>query len=144
MLSRSRAAAASDLRGSRRPWPRQTARPGSRRWSSLTHITVCIDMCVWVSVPGRLGRPGLRHFLSPDVFAEPLVVVLHYRALLLGLVDRVSEAFVEDQLHGNAAVFQCLVKLERIGRGDALVLVAVLDQGRRPGAVDIRDGRSLA
>src|ERR1017187_6067958 len=36
---------------------------------------------------------------SPDVLAEPLVVVFHHGALLLGLVDRVPETLVEDQLH---------------------------------------------
>src|ERR1035438_2754761 len=47
--------------------------------------------------------------LSPNIFAEPIVVVFHHRALLFGLVDGVAETFVEDQLHRNLAVPQRLV-----------------------------------
>src|SRR5579862_4360195 len=34
--------------------------------------------------------------LAPNIPAEPLVVVLHNRPLLLGLVDRVPESLIED------------------------------------------------
>src|SRR5258708_38325415 len=40
---------------------------------------------------------------APDIAAEPLVGVAHHGTLLLGLVDRMPESFIEDQLAGHAA-----------------------------------------
>ena len=58
---------------------------------------------------GPAGRIPEFLLLPPYIFAEPIVVVFHHRALLFGLVDGVAETFVEDQLHRNLAVPQRLV-----------------------------------
>src|SRR3954470_13440995 len=56
-----------------------------------------------------LRRPALRHLFAPNVFAEPFIVMFHDGALLLGLIDRVAETFIQNQLDGNTAIFQRLV-----------------------------------
>src|SRR5260370_39830841 len=88
-------------------------------------------------------RRRLLRLFSPDVLCEPLVVVFHHRALLLGLVDGMAEAFIEDQLHRNAAIFQSLIKLERVGWRNALILIAMLDERGRLGVVHVEDRRSF-
>ena len=50
-----------------------------------------------------------------------------------------AEPLIEDQLHGHAPVLERLVELVRIRRWNALVLIALLDQRRRFGAIDIGD-----
>jgi hypothetical protein len=51
---------------------------------------------------------GVALLFSPDVPAEPLVVVFHHGALLFGLVDGVAETLVEDQFHRDLAVLERL------------------------------------
>src|SRR6185295_16405799 len=69
--------------------------------------------------------------LIPDVAREPVEVLLHGRAIGLGLVDAVAEALEHRQLHRDAVVAQALVQLEGIRDRHARVLIAVLDQRRR-------------
>src|SRR5580698_6345161 len=83
-------------------------------------------------------------FLAPDVFAEPFVVMLDHRALLLRLVDGVPESFIENQLHRNAAIFQRLIQLVGIRRRHTLILIALLNQRRRLRAAHVSNRRGLA
>ena len=63
----------------------------------------------------------------------------HHRAVRLGFRDAVSEAFVDREPHWNSLVLESLVELERVGNGNARVELAVLDEGRRLGLLDVRD-----
>ena len=72
-----------------------------RRIFSLERLTLLGE----IPSPGGVSYVLL---LSPDVLAEPLVVVLHHGTLLFGLVDGVAETLVEDQLHRNLAVLERL------------------------------------
>src|SRR5579859_6851639 len=57
----------------------------------------------------RRERGGKR--IAPDVVVEPVLVLLHHRALLPGLVDGVSETVVDHHLDRHPAVLECLAQL---------------------------------
>ena len=72
--------------------------------------------------------------LLPDVFVEPLEVVLHDRAARLRLrwtVADALEALIDDQLRRHPHILQPLIELVRVRQRHALVGGAVLDQRRR-------------
>lgn len=55
----------------------------------------------------------LRGLLTPDPLAEPFVVLLHNCALLLWLVNAMTEAFVYDHLHSQRRDLQAPVEAHK-------------------------------
>ena len=69
--------------------------------------------------------------------------MFHHGALLLRLVDAVTEAFINHHLHRHAPVFERLPQLVTIRDRNALVEFAVLNQRRGLGLLDVGDRRRL-
>src|SRR6185437_3471788 len=124
-------------RGERRPYERRKADPSHRSPTAGDRVR---DDKIFVLALFQVG--GKR--VAPDVVGEPVPVFLGYGALLLGLGDGMAEAFVENEFHGDAAVFESAIEFEGIGDGNARVFAALLNQRGRVRVVDISDGRSLA
>ena len=72
------------------------------------------------------------HLFSPDIPAEPLVVMFHNGPLLLRFVDRDGRSLCIGSLRRHAASSQGLVQLKGIGMEARAFLIAVLDQSRSP------------
>jgi hypothetical protein len=87
---------------------------------------------VWLCEIGRR--------ISPDVMVEPGKIVLHDRSHRLGLGDSMAVSFVNDHLHLHSLVFQRLPQLVGVGYRNAAIQLAMLDQGRRPSVLDVRNG----
>src|SRR5215471_4194034 len=116
---------------------RREGRPSLLRWRTRCRSRIDSPYAI-------LTRLVARRLFAPDVLAEPLVVVFQHRLLLLRLVDRMSEALVQYQLHRHVAILQGLIQLERVRRRHPLVLIAVLDQRWGLSAAHITDRRRLA
>ena len=93
----------------------------------------------YLSGGGRGREVGLR--VAEDIVAEPGEVVLHDRPHGFGLRDPVAVALVDDHFHRHAAVLEPLPELVGVGDGHPPVELAVLDEGRRLGFLDVGHGR---
>src|SRR5439155_26399952 len=85
----------------------------------------------------QLRRGEVRQRIAPDVMIEPGQIVLHDGAYRLWFGDAVAEAFVDDHLDFDAAIFQSLAQLVSIGYGHASIEFAVLDQRWRLRGFDV-------
>src|SRR5689334_20552106 len=59
----------------------------------------------------RLPLLNTRCWLVPEITREPVVILLHQRAVRLGFGDAVAEALEDRQLHRHVLIAQPLVKL---------------------------------
>src|SRR5262252_861553 len=101
--------------------------------------TSFVSLRLWSGFQLARSEQGgvLREGVAPQEMVEPVEVGLHDRAVRFGLGDGVAESGVADETRLHVLVLQATVEFETVGRWNALVGAAGLNERRRFGFLDV-------